>query len=129
MKKKEMLNKIKELEKRLEVLDFILEHDKKEVKIKQYYDWGWHKEAVYLYNKEIKKCELSDISDYEVIKNESSEIILKSTFLIKSEGCKDYIRYHKIDKATNVCFEIPEPLFVSKEKEKKTKAKNKNANT
>lgn len=122
MKKKEMLNKIKELEKKLEVLDFILEHDKKEVAIKHYGSWlCYKKEAVYLYNKEIKRCELSDTWDYEVLKNEDSEIILKSTFLIKIEDCKDYIRYYKIDKATNVCVEIPEPLFVSKGKETKAK--------
>ena len=126
---KDLLDRMSEIEEKQKVLDFILEHDKDEVIIEQVRDWVFNNQkAIYLYNKELKKCELNAFCRYEVLKNEGDGIILKSTPLLKFESYKGVETYHKIDKATNVCVEIPKPAFVSKQKELKTK-KAKNANT
>jgi hypothetical protein len=126
---KDVLDRMSGIEEKQKVLDFILEHDKDEVIIEQVRDWCFtRQEAIYLYNKELKKCELNFFYRYEVLKNEGDEIILKATSLSNFEGYKYGENYYKIDKATNVCMEIPKPAFVIKQKELKTK-KAKNANS
>jgi hypothetical protein len=123
MKKKEMLNKIKELEekyeKQQEVLEFLTKHGKDGVETSVECDFCWICRVIkYLYNGELKKVKFNDDLDINIVSTNENEIIFTCAGV-----------YYKIDKETATYMSIPEPLFVSKEKEKETKAKNKNANT
>lgn len=123
MKNNEIYNKIKALEekyeKQQEVLEFLIKHGKDGVATELKLDFFWaYKVIKYLYNGELKKVELRDDLNINIVRTNENEIIFTCV------GA-----YYKIDKATATYMSIPEPLFVSKEKEKKTKAKNKNANT
>jgi hypothetical protein len=143
MRKKELIERIENLEKALqkevglreqtdktaneikEVLDFIVEHGKDGVVVGTKWKCiAFFYTIAYIDNKKIKCCETSFCgrmsslykSKIEIVKTDKHSII----FSFANE-------YYKVDKATAIYMQIPEPLFVSKEKEKETKAKKKGA--
>lgn len=121
MRKKELIERIENLEEKLEkqqeVLNFLIEHGKDGVdtEIKWGFCWG-HKVIKYLYKGELKEVGLGDYSDINIIKTTEKEIIFTRLDNI----------YYKIDKEKATYMQIPEPLFVSNDKEKETKTKKKN---
>ena len=145
MRKKELIERIENLEKALQdevelreqtdktakevkkLFDFVIEHGKDGVVI----DTKWRcidafYAITYFDNKKIKCCETSFSIQLEHIYKSKIEIVKTDKDSIIFSFANEY---YKVNKATATYMSIPEPLFVSKEKEKETKAKKKNANT
>ena len=112
MRNKELIERIKNLEEKLEkqqkVLNFLIEHGKDGVDTEIKCCFCWSSRVIkYLYKGELKEVELGSDLDVNIIKTTEQEIIFTRLDNI----------YYKIDKATATYMQIPEPLFVSKDKE------------
>ena len=120
MTKKELLNKISSLQDTIDeqkkVLNFLCEHDRKEV----YIDWNYSGYgcadyfAKFLYDREIKEAKILSTSilcgySFEIVNNQEDSFVV----CVKTNENK-IIRYFKVQKSTCRAIEITE-FFENKE--------------
>lgn len=111
---KKLEEKVKELEKQNDLIDFLCKHNKDEILFEREHFFLFSKTKVkYLYNGEVKEYYLcmEDNCDNEVISNDKDCAILRSWF-----------RYFKLDKITNTVMDITD-IYKPKTETKKPSTK------
>lgn len=111
---KELEEKVKELEKRNDLFDFLCKYNKDEILFEREHFMFYSETKVkYLYNGELKEHYLcmEDNYDNEVISNDKDCAILRSWF-----------RYFKLDKITNTVMDITD-IYKPKTETKKPSTK------